>query len=580
MFTALVDNELVNLDPRIPDPVTAADKRGLHRGKPRVRCRGCSGPVHIRQLDDSDDPFMIFAHNPGYAEECRALGYHTDESAQHHDLKSRLAAAARMAGWKTEYEVYAEGCRADVVATHPTNQRRRVLEAQISPLNSRDANDRTERYIGSFGGRVTWTHRGHRSWANRSPDVEALRVDDQELKTVIVGVAVDQAGTNAPPTAIDTVIPRILNLQLRYIFVDTIGFYLDLARLSGMTAAARTASARSTIAAHTSRSVLAQVSPACPRSPRQSYLCCVRATVQLARPGPAGAAYLWPDPVPSDPSLVGRRLGWGDPHGQCQGGRQGHVERHRPPRPVPGGRDRSRRRLRRSLTRRALRRTPIACTSPRRCQTAISSALPGSGILSPRGSGGPGGRRAVSWLAVAVMGVSVMPATIGGLHALERRLFPRRRPQEPPSRARSASARRQGPALDQALAWATVMAIERFLELPPGNEMNREFCEALGGAVDQYREMADHALVGKCLMEAIELARILAGLDHSPVVYFIRIGDRVKIGTTTRLALRVQSLTLSLEDVAMLIPGIERSSRRSTSDGRSTESVGTASGST
>jgi hypothetical protein len=53
----------------------------------------------------------------------------------------------------------------------------------------------------------------------------------------------------------------------------------------------------------------------------------------------------------------------------------------------------------------------------------------------------------------------------------------------------------------------------------------------------------------------VELGRILAGKTHAPVVYFARVGDNVKIGTTTNLKGRMQSLYLSLEDVLVVIPG-------------------------
>lgn len=53
----------------------------------------------------------------------------------------------------------------------------------------------------------------------------------------------------------------------------------------------------------------------------------------------------------------------------------------------------------------------------------------------------------------------------------------------------------------------------------------------------------------------VELGRILAGKTHAPVVYFARVGDNVKIGTTTNLKGRMQSLYLSLEDVLVVVPG-------------------------
>lgn len=52
-----------------------------------------------------------------------------------------------------------------------------------------------------------------------------------------------------------------------------------------------------------------------------------------------------------------------------------------------------------------------------------------------------------------------------------------------------------------------------------------------------------------------ELDRILAGVSHAPVVYFIRIGQHVKIGTSTNLRGRTRSFYLSLDDVLAVVPG-------------------------
>lgn len=56
-------------------------------------------------------------------------------------------------------------------------------------------------------------------------------------------------------------------------------------------------------------------------------------------------------------------------------------------------------------------------------------------------------------------------------------------------------------------------------------------------------------------MEGIQLSRIMSGRGHTPLVYFIRIGDRVKIGTTTDICQRVAALSLSMDDVALVVPG-------------------------
>lgn len=53
----------------------------------------------------------------------------------------------------------------------------------------------------------------------------------------------------------------------------------------------------------------------------------------------------------------------------------------------------------------------------------------------------------------------------------------------------------------------------------------------------------------------LPLSRILAGSSHDPVVYFLRNGSRVKIGTTRNLRRRVESLSLALSDVALVMLG-------------------------
>lgn len=58
-------------------------------------------------------------------------------------------------------------------------------------------------------------------------------------------------------------------------------------------------------------------------------------------------------------------------------------------------------------------------------------------------------------------------------------------------------------------------------------------------------------------MEGIELAKIIAGARHAPVVYFLRTAGMVKIGTSTRLLARCRDLSLSLADVALVVPGGE-----------------------
>ena len=225
MFTATLVTETVDLR-----AVDRSESLRLYREKNVPwRCRGCQGTVHMRRQQDSPATtgLITFAHNPGEAEKCRALGFHTDESPEHHELKDRLAKAATQAGWDAELEVYGDGCRADVVVSKK-GASSRVLEAQLATLSERDAVERSERYLREFG-QPTWTHTGSRPWSKR---VESLRVDD-DLSTVIDGVYVDQAGDQrADPAPLATVIPSILTGTMRYVFYDTsdgtIGYFTPI----------------------------------------------------------------------------------------------------------------------------------------------------------------------------------------------------------------------------------------------------------------------------------------------------------------------------------------------------------------
>lgn len=55
----------------------------------------------------------------------------------------------------------------------------------------------------------------------------------------------------------------------------------------------------------------------------------------------------------------------------------------------------------------------------------------------------------------------------------------------------------------------------------------------------------------------VELSRILAGQSHAPVVYFARMGENVKIGTTTNLRARMSSFYVPMSDVLAVVPGGE-----------------------
>jgi hypothetical protein len=54
---------------------------------------------------------------------------------------------------------------------------------------------------------------------------------------------------------------------------------------------------------------------------------------------------------------------------------------------------------------------------------------------------------------------------------------------------------------------------------------------------------------------SIDPATVLIGKPHNPVVYFIRLGDSVKIGTSKNLSGRLNTLSLRPQNVMLLLPG-------------------------
>lgn len=240
-WTACLGDKVIDLR-----DITSSDRVAMHDDRPPLRCRGCSGPMHMRYYDPTTDidpirfrffvdrtgPFVAFVHNPGEAERCRAMGFHTDESAEHLEMKHLLSQAAASKGWTPEIEVrhtLDDGsiCQADVVITRQ-GETTRVLEAQRSPLGPDEAIRRSELYRQAFGP-VLWTHTRQRPWSRRLP---SLRVDDDELDLVIGGVYTDQAGRDAiRPTGLADVLPRILppERELTWVWLaDDFGFFYPL----------------------------------------------------------------------------------------------------------------------------------------------------------------------------------------------------------------------------------------------------------------------------------------------------------------------------------------------------------------
>jgi hypothetical protein len=60
----------------------------------------------------------------------------------------------------------------------------------------------------------------------------------------------------------------------------------------------------------------------------------------------------------------------------------------------------------------------------------------------------------------------------------------------------------------------------------------------------------------------IQVAKILAGEKHAPLVYFVLMGSQqVKVGTSTNLRKRITSFYRSLDDVVLTVPGGEGEER-------------------
>jgi hypothetical protein len=205
--------------------LASSDRVAMHEERPPFLCPGCAGPMTLRAHDASVDldparfryfidqrgPFVAFAHYPGVAERCKALGFHGDESFAHLGLKQSLCEAAQAKGWWPEVEVYhqlpsGERCRADVVITRE-DQKTRVLEAQIAPLGPDEAVRRSQVYREAFGN-VLWTHTKQRPWSRRLP---SLRVDGDDQDTVIGGMYADAGCVElAPPAPLFDVVGMVL----------------------------------------------------------------------------------------------------------------------------------------------------------------------------------------------------------------------------------------------------------------------------------------------------------------------------------------------------------------------------------
>ena len=98
--------------------------------------------------------------------------------------------------------------------------------------------------------------------------------------------------------------------------------------------------------------------------------------------------------------------------------------------------------------------------------------------------------------------------------------------------------------------WSTEAAATRAARL----EQERDHSEARR---KERRAAWEDALSG---LQRIEYSRVPAG-RHAPVVYFLRNGDRVKIGTSTNLRGRISTLSLRPQDLALAVEGDQSTER-------------------
>lgn len=61
--------------------------------------------------------------------------------------------------------------------------------------------------------------------------------------------------------------------------------------------------------------------------------------------------------------------------------------------------------------------------------------------------------------------------------------------------------------------------------------------------------------MSRASVEGVPLALILAGKSHPPVVYFVRVADGIKIGSTSNLMARMRALHAPLRNVLAVVPG-------------------------
>jgi hypothetical protein len=176
-------------DNRLIDATVATDEvwASIYKRRPLadLRCRSCG---HAMFAKVSKLRLRHFAHAPR-GPVC-AFG---KESEEHYALKSRLAAAARAAGWTAEIEALpgpgdVGGWKADVLAVAPNGSRRVALEAQVSPMP--DGLERVERYERD-GIESLWVTPGDPAWLWRltSCRVPGAKIGSDDQLVVTAGYA-------------------------------------------------------------------------------------------------------------------------------------------------------------------------------------------------------------------------------------------------------------------------------------------------------------------------------------------------------------------------------------------------------
>jgi hypothetical protein len=157
----------------------------VHRAKPPLTCRTCSGPMTAVQNLNNRWRKRFFKHLAAeqVAPDC---WLRSTESEEHYFLKHELAQRIReFPGWEAEVEVAGENWRADVLAV-ADGGRRIAWEIQLSPVSTSEVERRTARYAAE-GIEVCWVADRHSGWFGAVPSL-LIQPGKHFGKTVVNGL--------------------------------------------------------------------------------------------------------------------------------------------------------------------------------------------------------------------------------------------------------------------------------------------------------------------------------------------------------------------------------------------------------